>query len=90
MAGLFLTGSSVGLLVHGLLPPSMRAEFNFAGWFVAALPLHFVLLALRWRRHSCCIGRKYAGQRRRPSRAATRVLGPMRREEKFASSCCSD
>jgi di/tricarboxylate transporter len=46
MSGLFLTGSSVGLLVYGLLPPEVRAEFSFGRWFLAALPLHLVLLAL--------------------------------------------
>lgn len=45
MSGLFLTGSSVGLLVHGLLPPAVRAEFGFGAWFVAALPLYAVLFA---------------------------------------------
>jgi di/tricarboxylate transporter len=43
MSGLFLTGSSVGLLLHGLLPDPARAEFGFTGWFLAALPLHVVL-----------------------------------------------
>ncbi len=84
MAGLFLTGSSVGLLVHGLLPPSMRAEFNFAGWFVAALPLHFVLLAaslaavfVLYRPEDTLsnVGDRLALQRA--------VLGRMRREEKL-------
>jgi divalent anion:Na+ symporter, DASS family len=46
MSGLFLTGSSVGLLVYGLLPPEVRAEFSFGRWFLAALPLHLVLFAL--------------------------------------------
>ena len=46
MAGLFLTGSSVGLLVHGLLPPETRAQFGFGAWFLAALPVHLVLFAL--------------------------------------------
>jgi len=46
MAALFLTGSSVGLLVYGLLPPSVQAEFGFARWFLVALPLHVVLFAL--------------------------------------------
>ena len=91
MAGLFLTGSSVGLLVHGLLPPSMRAEFDFAGWFVAALPLHFVLFAASLAavfvlyRPEDALGN--VGDRLALQRA---VLGPMRREEKLASSCCSD
>ncbi len=46
MSGLFLTGSSVGLLVHGLLPPESRARFDFGSWFLASLPLHLVLAAL--------------------------------------------
>ncbi len=45
MSGLFLTGSSVGLLLHGLLPASVRADFGFTGWMVAALPLHLILFA---------------------------------------------
>ncbi|HEX2828647.1 MAG TPA: SLC13 family permease [Burkholderiales bacterium] len=45
MSGLFLTGSSVGLLVHGLLPDAARAQVGFTYWFVAALPLHLVLFA---------------------------------------------
>ena len=84
MAGLFLTGSSVGLLVHGLLPASVRAEFNFAGWFVAALPLHFVLLAAslaaifvlyRPEDSPSSVGDRLSLQRA--------VLGPMRRAEKL-------
>jgi DASS family divalent anion:Na+ symporter len=45
MSGLFLTGSSVGLLLHGLLPDAVRGNFGFTGWFIAALPLHLVLFA---------------------------------------------
>jgi di/tricarboxylate transporter len=45
MSGLFLTGSSVGLLLHGLLPDAVRGDFGFTGWFLAALPLHLVLFA---------------------------------------------
>ncbi|MDB5867262.1 MAG: crp 3 [Betaproteobacteria bacterium] len=45
MSGLFLTGSSVGLLLHGLLPDTAREDFGFTGWFLAALPLHLVLFA---------------------------------------------
>ena len=83
MAALFLTGSSVGLLVHGLLPPAIRAEFNFAGWFLAALPLHAVLLTAslaailflyRPEGMPTNVGDRLALQRA--------VLGPMRREEK--------
>jgi CRP-like cAMP-binding protein/di/tricarboxylate transporter len=84
MAGLFLTGSSVGILVHGLLPPEMRAEFNFLGWFLAALPLHLALFAAgmaavvalyRPRGDTATTGDRLALQRA--------VLGPMRNDEKL-------
>lgn len=84
MAGLFLTGSSVGLLVYGLLPADMRTEFGFVGWFVAALPLHLVLFVAsllavsalyRPRGSAVSTGDRLALQRA--------VLGPMRREEKL-------
>jgi CRP-like cAMP-binding protein/di/tricarboxylate transporter len=82
MSALFLTGSSAGLLVHGMLPPGVRGEFGFARWFVAALPLHLVLMALAL----VAVVALYrppgapavAGDRLALQRA---VLGPMRREE---------
>ena len=84
MAGLFLTGSSVGLLVYGLLPAEIRGDFRFVGWFVAALPLHLVLftaslfaLAVLYRPAA---GAASAGDRLALQRA---ILGPMRREEKI-------
>ena len=84
MAALFLTGSSVGILVHGLLPPAMRAEFDFGGWFVAALPLHLVLFAASllavvaiYRPADATVN---VGDRLALQRA---VLGPMRRDEKW-------
>jgi CRP-like cAMP-binding protein/di/tricarboxylate transporter len=84
MAGLFLTGSSVGLLVHGLLPPDMRADFNFAGWFLTALPLHLALFSgalvavvVLYRPHANTAS---AGDRLALQRA---VLGPMRNDEKL-------
>jgi len=84
MAGLFLTGSSVGLLVHGLLPDEIRAEFGFSGWFVAALPLHVLLFAgglsaVVWlyRPSSTAVN---PGDRLALQRA---VLGPMRADEKL-------
>ena len=43
MAGLFLTGSSTGLLVHGVLPPEVRAQATWGAWFQAALPLHVAI-----------------------------------------------
>jgi DASS family divalent anion:Na+ symporter len=46
MCGLFLTGSSSGLLVHSLLPEGSRARFGWVAWFVAALPLHVVIFAV--------------------------------------------
>src|SRR5687767_397740 len=45
-AGLFLTGSSTGLLVHGVLPPEVRAQFTWGTWLLAALPLHAVIFAV--------------------------------------------
>jgi DASS family divalent anion:Na+ symporter len=48
LCSLFLTGSSSGLLVHSLLPPESRARFDFATWFVAALPLHVVIFAITY------------------------------------------
>ncbi|HLH25288.1 MAG TPA: SLC13 family permease [Chloroflexota bacterium] len=45
-AGLFLTGSTTGLLVQGVLPPEVRAQFTWGTWLVAALPLHVVILAV--------------------------------------------
>jgi anion transporter len=82
MSALFLTGSSVGLLVHGLLPLHVRAQFGFGGWFVAALPLHIVLMTLAL----AAVVALYrpagaapdAGDRLALQRA---VLGPMRRDE---------
>ena len=46
LAALFLTGSAPGLLIFGLLPPDSRARFGFVNWFLAALPLHLVILVL--------------------------------------------
>ncbi|MFO1317230.1 MAG: SLC13 family permease [Burkholderiales bacterium] len=84
MAALFLTGSSVGLLVHGLLPAATRAEFGFAGWLVAALPLHVPLFAgalvavlALYRPDGAA---DTTGDRLALQRA---VLGPMRRDEKL-------
>ena len=83
MAALFLTGSSVGLLVHGLLPAAIRAEFDFARWFLAALPLHAVLLiaslAAILALYRPEVTPANVGDRLALQRA---VLGPMRREEK--------
>jgi anion transporter len=84
MSALFLTGSSVGLLVHGILPPEIRAQFGFAGWFIAALPLHLVLFVLaiasvvalyRPAAPAADVGDRLALQRL--------VLGPMRRDERL-------
>jgi CRP-like cAMP-binding protein/di/tricarboxylate transporter len=82
MSALFLTGSSVGLLVHGLLPLEVRQQFGFGGWFVAALPLHVVLMILAL---AAVVGLYRpggalpdAGDRLDLQRA---VLGPMRRDE---------
>ncbi len=84
MAGLFLTGSSVGLLVHGLLPDAIRAEFGFAGWFIAALPLHLLLFvgglaAVAWLYRPSSTATN-PGDRLALQRA---VLGPMRSDEKL-------
>ncbi|MFO0522391.1 MAG: SLC13 family permease [bacterium] len=84
MAGLFLTGSSVGLLVHGLLPDATRAEFGFAGWFIAALPLHLLLFvgglsAVVWL-YRPSSSTANPGDRLALQRA---VLGPMRSDEKL-------
>ena len=82
MAGLFLTGSSVGVLVHGLLPMEVRERFGFVDWFVAALPLHALLFAggliaivalYRPRAVAVNLADRLALQRA--------VLGPMRRDE---------
>ena len=43
-AGLFLTGSSTALLIHGVLPPEVRSQFSWGNWALAALPLHAVIL----------------------------------------------
>jgi di/tricarboxylate transporter len=84
MSALFLTGSSVGLLVHGILPPETRAQFDFAGWFIAALPLHVVLFATalgavvalyKPAAPAADVGDRLALQRA--------VLGPIRREERL-------
>jgi CRP-like cAMP-binding protein/di/tricarboxylate transporter len=84
MAGLFLTGSSVGLLVHSLLPDEIRGQFSFLGWFVAALPLHLVLFAsgfiALWMFYRPNMDSSSAEDRLALQRA---VLGPMRREEKL-------
>lgn len=84
MAGLFLTGSSVGILVHGLLPAPVRAQFDFGGWFVAALPLHLVLfttsLVAAFALYRPRDAAAHAGDRLAIQRA---VLGPMRRAEKL-------
>ncbi len=86
MSALFLTGASVGLLVHGLLPPEVRDQFGFAGWLLAALPLHLVLFALAmlaviiiYRPRSAP---PQSGDRLALQRA---VLGPMRREERLCA-----
>ncbi len=84
MAGLFLTGSSVGLLVHGLLPDAIRIEFGFARWFIAALPLHLLLFAggllgVVWLYRPSGTAAN-PGDRLALQRA---VLGPMRSDEKL-------
>jgi di/tricarboxylate transporter/CRP-like cAMP-binding protein len=84
MAGLFLTGSSVGLLVHGLLPDAIRLEFGFARWFIAALPLHLLLFAggllgVVWLYRPSGTAAN-PGDRLALQRA---VLGPMRSDEKL-------
>ena len=84
MAGLFLTGSSVGLLVHGLLPDEVRGQFGFAGWFIAALPLHLLLFAggmsaVVWLYRPSTTSAN-PGDRLALQRA---VLGPMRTDEKL-------
>jgi anion transporter len=82
MSGLFLTGSSVGLLVHGLLPRDVRAQFGFGGWFLAALPVHAVLFALAlaaivaWYRPA--VDARAGAERLALQRA---VLGPVGRAE---------
>ncbi|HEV7800158.1 MAG TPA: SLC13 family permease [Burkholderiales bacterium] len=82
MSGLFLTGSSVGLLLHGLLPASVRAEFGFTAWMLAALPLHVVLFATSMLMVIALYRPSDA-----PADATNRlalqheVLGPMRRDE---------
>ena len=84
MAGLFLTGSSVGLLVHGLLPAEMRGDFGFLGWFVAALPLHLALFAASMGAvvllYKPSADEARAGDRLALQRA---VLGAMRNDEKL-------
>jgi CRP-like cAMP-binding protein/di/tricarboxylate transporter len=85
MASLFLTGSSVGLLVHGLLPPEVRAQFGFGAWLLAALPVHVPLFGL-------AMAAVVAGYRPEPDagggaeRLALQraVLGPPRRGEWLA------
>ena len=69
MAGLFLTGSSVGLL-YWIAAPVHAREFDFAGWLVAALPLHSVLLAASLAAIFLCFGRKAAGQSATVSRCS--------------------
>jgi di/tricarboxylate transporter len=82
MSGLFLTGSSVGLLLHSLLPAEARRSFDFTGWLLASLPLHVVLFVSSM----TAVLVLY-----KPSDAAPdathrlalqhEVLGPMRRDE---------
>ena len=82
MSGLFLTGSSVGLLLHGLLPEAARTQFAFTGWLIAALPLHLVLFAA-----SLAVLVAMYRPADAPSDTTHRlalqheVLGPMRRDE---------
>ncbi len=82
MAGLFLTGSSVGVLVHGLLPAEVRERFGFIDWFVAALPLHLVLFGMALAA-IVAIYRPRSGVTQLADRLALQraVLGPMRRDE---------
>jgi anion transporter len=46
MSPFFLTGAAENLLAWGLLPPALRAEVSWGGWFLAALPLALVTFAL--------------------------------------------
>lgn len=82
MSGLFLTGSSVGLLLHGLLPAPVRGEFGFTGWMLAALPLHLVLFASSMLT-VVALYRPGDAQPDATHRLALQheVLGPMRRDE---------
>ena len=86
MCGLFLTGSSSGLLVHGLLPPESRARFGFVTWFLAALPLHLVLFVLTYLAIVVVLRpERVGGQLRGRIEAQRRVLGPMSRAEWIAA-----
>jgi CRP-like cAMP-binding protein/di/tricarboxylate transporter len=82
MSGLFLTGSSVGVLVHGLLPKQIQSEFSFGRWLAGALPLHAVLFALALgavlAMYRPTDGAQLGGDRLALQRA---VLGPIRRGE---------
>lgn len=84
MAGLFLTGSSVGVLVHGLLPAPVREQLGFVEWFVVALPLHAVLL-VGGLLAIVALYRPRAGETNLADRLALQraVLGPMRRDERL-------
>ena len=46
MGFMFLTGATYTLLGWNLLPPSQRADFTWATWFLAALPTGVVTLAV--------------------------------------------
>jgi anion transporter len=82
MSALFLTGSSVGLLVHGLLPAPVRSDLGFGAWFFVALPLHAVLFAAALgvviARHRSGATGSEGSDRLALQRA---VLGPMRPRE---------
>lgn len=84
LATLFLTGSSTGLLVHGLLPPDVREQFTWSAWLLAALPLHLVVL-LFGLGAALIVYRPRAARAVVPERVALqwRLLGPLSRDERI-------
>lgn len=83
MCGLFLTGSSSGLLVHSLLPPASRARFGWVTWFIAALPLHVVIFAVTYFAIVLTLPPDaHAGRSLARLSAQRRILGAMSRAER--------
>lgn len=86
MCGLFLTGSSSGLLVYNVLPEPSRARFGWGAWFLAALPLHLVLFVITYVAILLLLRPEERARRAPEIVAAQReALGPLSRGERICA-----
>jgi CRP-like cAMP-binding protein/di/tricarboxylate transporter len=83
---LFLTGSTVGLLLHGLMPPAAQAQLTWGGWFVAALLPNALFAILSLAAILIVLRPPLRISVDRPTIEVQRLLlGPLTREEKVGA-----